>query len=73
MPASVPNGRTFCRADKRAHTLPHYLAPSLMTARTSAMPEGRFPSRNDAPIGSPASDPVAAALCPPIAKHLILI
>src|SRR6516225_11862191 len=48
MPASVPNGRMFCRADKRARTLPRYLAPSLMTARTSAMPSGRFPSRNDA-------------------------
>jgi hypothetical protein len=42
MPASVPNGRTFCRADKRARTLPRYVAPSLMTARTSAMPSGGF-------------------------------
>lgn len=32
MPASVPNGRTFCRADKRPRTLPRYLAPSLLTA-----------------------------------------
>src|SRR6266481_6327665 len=29
MPASVPNGRTFCRADRRACTLPRYLAPAL--------------------------------------------
>ena len=64
MPASVPNGRTFCRADKRARTLPRYLASSLMTARTSAMPSGRFPSRNDAPIGSPASGSVAARVLP---------
>jgi hypothetical protein len=45
-------------------TLPRYLAPSLMTARTSAMPLGRFSSRHDAPIGSPASGSFAARVLP---------
>jgi hypothetical protein len=58
MPASVPNGRTFCRADKRPRTLPRYLAPSLPTARL---------------LDSPRAVPSRPALCPPIAKHLILI
>jgi hypothetical protein len=64
MPASVPNGRTFCRADKRARTLPRYLAPSLMTARTSAMPSGRFPS-----VTTRLLDPLRAVAARVVPSH----
>jgi hypothetical protein len=56
-----------------ARTLPRDLAPSLVTARTSAMPSGRFPSRNDNLSDRLRAVPSRPAFCPPIAKHLILI